>query len=454
MPRTLYILGAGPAGLGAAYTASKLKIFERIVVVETNERVGGLAQTINWEGSGKHDLGPHKLFTLDAGLFEEIKSFLPKESWLIRNKIAKVYQAGRIMNYPPSILDMVKHFNFRLPLVVIEFLAAKARPKKTRKNLQEALISLVGKSLANEIILPAVRKVWGDPLSLNASLAKSRIQIPTLREIILGLFKKNAVDNLFEARIFHYPKGGLSVLWESIQTQCKENGVSFELSTAVTDLKVIDKKIVGIKLDSGKKYTIDQSDLVINTLNQDKFLSLAELSSNRSKSTMDLILVFLQISEKMNKVSWYFVADSRLRSHRISSQSSFDPEMVESGDIICLEFMDQDGSLSNEMALNLAEGEFRSIYGQEVQIIAKRVIRLKDSYPRFTDEDLTTNVKNTEILESISNLLSVGRHGAGQYVGSLDAFDMGRKALIWLNNPTIESKLEYRKNTATYPILD
>lgn len=450
---SLYILGAGPAGLGAAYSASKLGKYDQIVVVDTNAGVGGLAQTVIWDEVGMHDLGPHKLFTLDAELLTEISAFLPVESWLTRKKVAKVYQSGRVMEYPPSIVDMVLHFNFRLPFVVFQFLLAKSK-KSRSNNLQEALINMVGKSLALEIILPAIRKVWGDPLTLDASLAKSRIQIPTIKEILANMLKQSKVQNQFEAVTFQYPVGGLSVLWNKIREESERNGVTFQFSNSISRIIIDNSRVERIDMNSGVNFQVGDDDLVVNTINQDRFLSLANMGLNLPKSTMDLVLVFLHVEEKLDNVSWYFVADSNLRSHRISSQSSFDPGMVPNGDIICLEFMDHDGSLSNEYVLEIAEGEFRSIYGNEIQLIAKKVIRLKDSYPKFANKDLVTNAKHSQILESISNLLSIGRHGAGQYVGSLDAYDMGAKVRIWLHNPSDETKSKYRESTSTYPILD
>jgi protoporphyrinogen oxidase len=452
--KSLYILGAGPAGLGAAYAASKLGEFDQIIVVDANAHVGGLAQTVIWDEVGMHDLGPHKLFTLDEDLLKEIIAFLPPQSWLTRKKIAKVFQSGRVMEYPPSIIDMVLHFNIRLPMVVIQFLLAKANPRSKSNNLQEALINMVGKSLALEIILPAVRKVWGDPLTLDASLAKSRIQIPTIKEILANMLKQNKVQNKFEALSFKYPKGGLSVLWESVKVECERNGVTFQFSSSISAIEMNSNTVEKIDMVSGVSFQLRDNDLVVNTINQDRFLSLANMPLNLPKSTMDLVLVFLHVEKKLDSVSWYFVADDKLRSHRMSSQSSFDPSMVPIGDVICLEFMDHAGKLSNEYVLGIAEGEFRSVYGKEIQIIARKVIRLKDSYPKFANIDLVTNAKHSQFLDSITNLLSIGRHGAGQYVGSLDAFDMGAKVGIWLQRPSSDSKNKYRESTSTYPILD
>jgi hypothetical protein len=169
---------------------------------------------------------------------------------------------------------------------------------------------------------------------------------------------------------------------------------------------------------------------------------------------MDLVLVFVHTSEKLNEVSWLFVPDPELLTHRVSSQSAFDPDMVANGDIICLEYMDRDCNIHDTEILEIAKKELFAIYGTKVEVLGIKSIRLKDSYPKFTAIDLDANEKKLEEVASIRNLLSIGRHGAAQYVGSLDAFDMGLKTSKWSTNPTAESQNFYRETTSNYPILD
>ena len=54
------IIGAGPAGLTAAYELSKSQ--NNVVVLEKKTRVGGLAETKVF-GNFRYDIGPHRFFT-------------------------------------------------------------------------------------------------------------------------------------------------------------------------------------------------------------------------------------------------------------------------------------------------------------------------------------------------------------------------------------------------------
>ena len=58
---TTFILGAGPTGMATADGLIDSKVGD-FVVLEKGPRIGGLAQTLDWQGVGKHDLGPHKIF--------------------------------------------------------------------------------------------------------------------------------------------------------------------------------------------------------------------------------------------------------------------------------------------------------------------------------------------------------------------------------------------------------
>jgi protoporphyrinogen oxidase len=449
----LFILGAGPAGLGAAISAKDYGVFTEVIIIDRHAKVGGLAQTLKWESFGFHDLGPHKLFSLDGDLVLKIKSFLPADLWLNRTKIARVFQNGTVMNYPPSVIDLAKYFNLKLPKVILEFIIAKLSFWRTSNNLSEAIQNKVGVSLSREIILPAIAKVWGDPTSLDSGLAKSRIQIPTVIEIIKGIFKLGKSSS-FQAHQFDYPKGGLSVLWDAIQADCEDSNIKFYLGSSLEQVESLNSQICSLSFSSGEHFELEDDDLVISTLNLDALQSLLGEEKSNIRTTMDLVLVFLHVSEKLNDVSWYFVPDEALQTHRVSSQSAFDPGMVPNGDIICLEYMDRDDTIDNEIILETAKSEFRLIFGQEIVVTSIRAIRLPDSYPKFTAVDLSKNEEKLRKILEFQNLLSIGRHGAAQYVGSLDAFDMGLKTLQWMKSPSSESQLSYRLATNNYPILD
>jgi len=97
---TIYVLGAGPAGL-AVVDGLVEQSSEDFVVLERSSALGGLAQTVEWAGVGHHDLGPHKIFTTDPALMRRVEALLPAADWLTREKISSIYMNGHYLPYPP-----------------------------------------------------------------------------------------------------------------------------------------------------------------------------------------------------------------------------------------------------------------------------------------------------------------------------------------------------------------
>ena len=112
MKRKIYILGGGPAGLGAAYSLALDG--EDVVLMEGSNQVGGLARTISSMNGVFHDIGPHKIFTPNKSLMELVRSFLPAENWMLREKRAAIYQSKVFLHYPPSIHDIFKILGLRI----------------------------------------------------------------------------------------------------------------------------------------------------------------------------------------------------------------------------------------------------------------------------------------------------------------------------------------------------
>lgn len=96
---TIYILGAGPTGLAVADGLFDLEE-HNFKLIEKNNSIGGLASTLDWKGIGQHDLGPHKLFTLDKQLMNRVKKLLPDGNWLTKDKKSSIYLNGYFLPYP------------------------------------------------------------------------------------------------------------------------------------------------------------------------------------------------------------------------------------------------------------------------------------------------------------------------------------------------------------------
>jgi hypothetical protein len=178
---TVYVLGGGPAGL-ALVDGLCADTGTRFVVVERDAQLGGLARTVQWDGIGAHDLGPHKIFTTDKALFDRVRGLLPATEWLTRPKKSSIYMRGHYLPYPPSPFSLGRVSaslpwgdDTRLPLCQIAFAGGRiggahvrGRPFHTRR--RTALWGAV----------PADRAETGDPARLDVKLSQGRVQTPSL----------------------------------------------------------------------------------------------------------------------------------------------------------------------------------------------------------------------------------------------------------------------------------
>lgn len=468
---TTYILGAGPTGMAIADGVVDTDAAD-FVVLEKSRFLGGLAQTVRWEGVGDHDLGPHKIFTLDENLKSRIEALIPEADWLIRDKVSSIYINGHYLPYPPSPFLLGNVFGVSI-FVKMLLGYAVARIKNflnARKptTFEEDLIGRLGVPLYEILFKPITEKLWGNPKKLDAKLSKGRVQTPSLIEVLSRLLKIQKSSE-FEALSFRYPKGGLSRLWRAIEAKSEGKG-EFCLGYTVTGLDVEQNQIVRIRYQANEVdgvIDIRPDDYVVSTLPLAKIICILTGAlpahfprlANKVVELNDLFLVFFHIDKpSLIKESWVFVPDPGIIFHRLSEQESFDPEMTPNGSIVCCEVMSnsnrQLGKMSdNELYLEVRRGLFDMGY-TDFEILHRRVIRLHKSYPVFHAGYETGLAELLKRLDNFQNFRSIGRQGAFNYIGTLDAMDIGYGFSEWLAEKSNDSWLMERERTSHYPVLD
>lgn len=464
---TIYILGAGPAGMAVVDGLTK-KGIEDFQVIEAGSNLGGLAQTINWEGVGKHDLGPHKLFTLDQNLMDRVKKLLPTNAWLTQEKKSSIFIKGTYLPYPPSPLSLARIYGIHSFIkMVFGFLTAKIiNSKKEAQNFEEDLVKKIGYPLYSVMFKPIAQKIWGNPKDLSTKLSSGRIQIPSISELIkttLGIRKSSN----FEALEFLYPSGGLGSIWQAIYS--KNNPKNFMFNAPIKSMSVQDGKISSIQIAKGEEtqsIVITKDDFVISTiplLKSYEFISknfTNDLLSRARASVKlnDLLLVFLNAdSPKLFDESWVFVPDDQIIFHRISEQASFDPGMSRDGTIICAEVMlteDKKTKFENhEELIELCIQGINKMGKNDFIIKNSKVTVLPKSYPVYEVGFEETVSQIIEQLDSITNFRTIGRQGSYNYIGTLDAMDIGYGIVDWLEDRNNSWQSE-RERTSNYPVLD
>lgn len=469
---TVFILGGGPAGLAVADGLHDLGV-EQFFLFEKSDSLGGLAKTLEWDAVGYHDLGPHRLFTLDRKLMERVKNLLSPQDWLINKKNCGIFINGKLLNYPPNIFNLINAFGtlgsakLFVGYVTIQIQNLFLKPKP--KNFEDCLISKVGKPLYNSFFKPAASKVWGDLKLVEAKLAGNRIQIPSLYEFLLkqlGMKKTNP----FEVLNFHYPKGGMQKIWDSIKQKVNDKH-TIKTNHSITKIEISNDRITKItcknsKDNSSADFEVKDNDQVVSTLPLALLATLIpSVLSDEDQSLIrkyvvlnDLNLVFFHIGEnELFSKSWIYVPDLSIVFHRVSEQKSFDPNMTPHGSIVCCEIMchanNDIANLSEVSLVELALKDLRKMTQKKFNVLATRVIKLPQSYPTYLTGYEKYLSRILDKFDAIKNLKTIGRNGSFNYIGTLDAMDIGYGYVNWLIKNTSKWEAE-RLRTSNYSILD
>jgi len=469
---TVYILGGGPAGLATAAGLMDAGFFD-FVVIERDEALGGLARTVQWDGIGSHDLGPHKIFSLDTALVKRIERLLPAGDWLTREKISSIFMGGHYLPYPPSPFSLIGIFGLpAFAKMVLNYAWALALCLIHPTNpvtFEEDLDGRMGKALYEILFRPIALKLWDDPVKLDVKLSRGRVQTPSLGEV-LGRLLKLRKSSDFEALTFRYPKGGLSTIWNAIEAR-GSGKAHFEKGQTVTNIEAHGGIINGLTISHEgqlRRLSVGPDDFVVSTLPLADTIHLMEDALpvhfsgvvERTLRLNDLMLVFLHVdTPSLIKESWVFIPDPHIVFHRLSEQETFDPAMTPNGSIVCCEIM---SSPARELAkLNDAALIEASIQGLRdmgyagFDVLHSQVLRFPKSYPVFYAGFEAGLHELVSTCDSFENFRTIGRQGAFNYIGTLDAMDIGYGFARWIAAGRDPAAWQAeRARTNHYPVLD
>ena len=107
-PRTLdvVIIGAGPAGLTAAYQLGKQGLTS--TVLEADTVVGGISRTAERDG-WRFDIGGHRFFTKVQAVEDLWHEILPDDEFLLRPRMSRIYYNGKFFDYPLKPMNALKN---------------------------------------------------------------------------------------------------------------------------------------------------------------------------------------------------------------------------------------------------------------------------------------------------------------------------------------------------------
>src|SRR6188508_3405701 len=243
MKTNVAIIGAGPAGLTAAYLLSKNDV--DVVVLEADPvYVGGISRTATYKGF-HFDIGGHRFFSKSKAVEDLWTEILPNDM-LTRPRSSRIFYGGKFFSYPLKPIEaLLKLGVFKSILCILSWLKARLFPIRNPRNFEEWVSNQFGKRLFNTFFKSYTEKVWGMSCKeISADWAAQRIKGLSLGSAIKNALlpqKKQPKDsqNVIKTLIncFKYPRKGPGMMWEECARKTQVLGGKIEMGCKVVGLE-------------------------------------------------------------------------------------------------------------------------------------------------------------------------------------------------------------------------
>lgn len=228
----IVVLGAGPAGLGAAYRASRAG--HRVVVLEREQRVGGNAASFTVSGQ-RVDIGSHRLHpSTDPAVLHELRDLLGADLQR-RPRNGRIRLGGRWVYFPLKVGDIVRHLPPGFAAAAAWDTATGWSRRPRAETFAEHLRANLGPTMCERFYFPYARKLWGlPPERISAVQASKRVSADSPIKLLKRLLEPS--DS--ERRVFYYPRHGFGQISERLAEAATDHGADIRLSSAATSVRL------------------------------------------------------------------------------------------------------------------------------------------------------------------------------------------------------------------------
>jgi protoporphyrinogen oxidase len=428
-------IGAGPAGLTAAYELVKSGVPVRVLEASA-ERVGGLSRTERYKGFA-FDIGGHRFFSKSREI-EDLWTEILAEEMLDRGRLSRIYYRGRFFDYPLKALNVVRNLGpVNVLLALASYARAKLRPIPNAHSFEDWTINAFGLRLYRTFFKTYTEKVWGIPCSeISADWAAQRIKGLSMLSLLKATLlpkrrgpRERVIKTLIDA--FRYPKHGPGQMWETMTRRVRERGGEVLLGKPAREILWGDggvREVVAGEKGEGERFagTHFLSSMPIREL-VDAFRPAppAEvLEAAHSLKYRDFLTVALIVDQAdVFPDNWIYIHDPSVHVGRIQNFKNWSPFMVPDRRLTCLglEYFCNEGddlwTRPDAELIELGKTELGRIgLVDAARVVDGCVVRMKKAYPVY-DERYAEHVAvvRTFLQKEVPNLQLIGRNGMHKY---------------------------------------
>jgi protoporphyrinogen oxidase len=431
------VLGAGPAGLTAAYLLSKQGIS-----VETLEAdpvyVGGISRTVRYQGF-HFDIGGHRFFS-KAKEVEDLWTEILGNDLLNRPRSSRIFYNGKFFSYPLKAFDALSKLGvLESTLCVLSYINARVRPRPQEKSFEDWVTNRFGKRLFRIFFKTYTEKVWGMSCNeISADWAAQRIKGLSLAGAIKNalLPRRPAKDRSAVIKTlidtFRYPRRGPGMMWERCADEIRRMGGRIWQGRRVSGCRYDAANglwhVRAVGPEGEESFTAEHviSSIPMRELGRslEPRLPNEAMEAATSLRYRDFLTVGLILKDRnLFSDNWIYIHDPKVRVGRVQNYKSWSPEMVPDPALCCygLEYFCFEGdnmwSMSDPQLIELAKVELEKIgLAKAGDVLDGCVIRQAKAYPVY-DDNYATHVDTVRrALEAhYPNLHLVGRNGMHKY---------------------------------------
>jgi protoporphyrinogen oxidase len=432
-PPRVVIIGAGPAGLTAAYElVTRYGITS--TVLEADDVVGGISRTAERDG-WRFDIGGHRFFTKVKEVEALWHEILPDEDFMLRPRMSRIFYRGKYYDYPLKASNALGNLGLvESGLSIASYVRARIWPPKDQSTLEGWVVARFGWRLYQHFFKTYNEKLWGVPVSkLPADFAAQRIKNLSLFNAAVNavLPRRNQKDITSLIEEFQYPKFGPGMMWERCRDLIEAKGCTVVMNSRVTGIRHADGAATAVTAEAADGASTEYPcDHVISSMPISQLMATMSPAGSHTANDAaadlryrDFLTVALVVpAESGFPDNWIYVHSDDVQVGRIQNFGSWSPHLVKEGrTCLGLEFFvfegDETWNRSDEDLVEQGKREL-GILGlvDPAKVEAGYVVRMPKAYP-FYDERYKANVaKIVEWLtENTPNVHPVGRNGMHRY---------------------------------------
>ncbi|MDD2533154.1 MAG: NAD(P)/FAD-dependent oxidoreductase [Eubacteriales bacterium] len=470
----MLIIGAGPAGLTAAYTLLQRQL-ARPIVLDMGQIAGGLSRTEHYHGQSI-DLGGHRFFSRSQSVMAIWQAILPLQGqpafddrllmrqsvlepggpdpevtdrvMLSRNRVSRIYFRGHFFDYPLALnIKTLHQLGWGLSIkIALGYGRAVLKPRP-EQSLEDFYINRFGKPLYQLFFEDYTTKLWGrHPRDIAPDWGAQRVKgLSLMRAVWSALLKPLRHSQYVETSLiesFHYPKLGPGQLWSAMAKQIEGQGGDIFYNAQVTQIEQLAKGYLITTVNSAGESQQYYGEAVFSSMAIRELLamlkpappeliqSLAADLPYRDFMTCGVLVNRLAVKNETNIPTlnqlipdcWIYIQDRQVKMGRVQIFNNWSPYLTTDPEHTVWLGLEYFATVGDAL-WTMPDADFKALAVAELvkigliatpNVLDQVVYRVPKAYPAYFDSYRSFAEIRT-YLQQLPDFYCIGRNGQHRY---------------------------------------